>query len=247
MGSRPPGVTWHLALWSPDFPPCIRRATAWPTPGRQYRSIAPLRHGPAASDTSCPRPGPADTAEQPAQQAVAGIVAPQAGDQAGLPAQPHLMLEALQPAVERIDHQAAPQRPPGAFALAKPVLRQRKVVEHLGVARLGDRGLATELYAAAVTQADPAQTVKGGVAVLEAIVDGRTRVGRAKVGQRSFEVIAAKTPEAIDEIMVQPVMAGPRIRIVHLLHTSPPDACSLNPASARHGLHIPSGKVKPFG
>ncbi len=20
MGSRPPGVTWHLVLWSPDFP-----------------------------------------------------------------------------------------------------------------------------------------------------------------------------------------------------------------------------------
>ena len=23
VGSRPPGVTWHFALWSPDFPPCI--------------------------------------------------------------------------------------------------------------------------------------------------------------------------------------------------------------------------------
>ncbi len=22
VGSRPPGVTWHPALWSPDFPPC---------------------------------------------------------------------------------------------------------------------------------------------------------------------------------------------------------------------------------
>src|ERR1700691_5011799 len=22
VGSRPPGVTWHLARWSPDFPPC---------------------------------------------------------------------------------------------------------------------------------------------------------------------------------------------------------------------------------
>jgi len=21
VGSRPPGVTWHPALWSPDFPP----------------------------------------------------------------------------------------------------------------------------------------------------------------------------------------------------------------------------------
>ena len=26
VGSRPPGVTWHLALWSPDFPPCACRA-----------------------------------------------------------------------------------------------------------------------------------------------------------------------------------------------------------------------------
>ena len=25
VGSRPPGITWHLALWSPDFPP--RRET----------------------------------------------------------------------------------------------------------------------------------------------------------------------------------------------------------------------------
>jgi len=23
VGSRPPGVTWHPALWSPDFPPAI--------------------------------------------------------------------------------------------------------------------------------------------------------------------------------------------------------------------------------
>ena len=34
VGSHPPGVTWHLALWSPDFPPaCIHRpAVARPTP-----------------------------------------------------------------------------------------------------------------------------------------------------------------------------------------------------------------------
>ena len=37
VGSRLPGVTWHLALWSPDFPPpsrCHHRkgAIAWPTP-----------------------------------------------------------------------------------------------------------------------------------------------------------------------------------------------------------------------
>ena len=23
VGSRPPGVTWHLVLWSPDFPPVV--------------------------------------------------------------------------------------------------------------------------------------------------------------------------------------------------------------------------------
>jgi len=31
VGSRPPGVTWHPALWSPDFPPRRNEATAWPT------------------------------------------------------------------------------------------------------------------------------------------------------------------------------------------------------------------------
>ena len=39
VGSRPPGVTWHSALWSPDFPPPLQRtvkaATAWPTPSEQ--------------------------------------------------------------------------------------------------------------------------------------------------------------------------------------------------------------------
>ncbi len=35
VGSRPPGVTWHPALRSPDFPPhCFRgTATVWSTPG----------------------------------------------------------------------------------------------------------------------------------------------------------------------------------------------------------------------
>ena len=28
VGSRPPGVTWHLALWSPDFPPAFVRRPA---------------------------------------------------------------------------------------------------------------------------------------------------------------------------------------------------------------------------
>jgi len=35
VGSRPPGVTWHPALWSPDFPPFrleSRNAIAWPAP-----------------------------------------------------------------------------------------------------------------------------------------------------------------------------------------------------------------------
>ena len=36
VGSRPPGVTWHPALWSPDFPPLARQggraATVQPTP-----------------------------------------------------------------------------------------------------------------------------------------------------------------------------------------------------------------------
>src|SRR5690242_11215185 len=32
MGSRPPGVTWHPVLWSPDFPQRFHAATAWPTP-----------------------------------------------------------------------------------------------------------------------------------------------------------------------------------------------------------------------
>jgi hypothetical protein len=34
VGSRPPGVTWHSALWSPDFPLHSQgnTAIAWPTP-----------------------------------------------------------------------------------------------------------------------------------------------------------------------------------------------------------------------
>ena len=44
VGSRPPGVTWHLALWSPDFPPRLRAAIAWPTPAR---IIAPRAEAPA--------------------------------------------------------------------------------------------------------------------------------------------------------------------------------------------------------
>lgn len=36
VGSRPPGVTWHPALWSPDFPPMTGVAT------RPQRSPSPL-------------------------------------------------------------------------------------------------------------------------------------------------------------------------------------------------------------
>jgi hypothetical protein len=47
VGSRPPGVTWHLALRSPDFPP--RRETQR-LPGRLPRSVyAACRAIPAAS------------------------------------------------------------------------------------------------------------------------------------------------------------------------------------------------------
>jgi hypothetical protein len=41
VGSRLPGVTWHRALRSPDFPPPLRAATVWPTPGRTIRRYAP--------------------------------------------------------------------------------------------------------------------------------------------------------------------------------------------------------------
>ena len=30
VGSRPPGVTWHPALWSPDFPPYSKRIARLP-------------------------------------------------------------------------------------------------------------------------------------------------------------------------------------------------------------------------
>ena len=30
VGSRRPGVTWHLALWSPDFPPPRKRGSGYP-------------------------------------------------------------------------------------------------------------------------------------------------------------------------------------------------------------------------
>ena len=37
VGSRRPGVTWHPALWSPDFPRRVKRdAAAWPAPRPVY-------------------------------------------------------------------------------------------------------------------------------------------------------------------------------------------------------------------
>ena len=37
VGSRPPGVTWHLALWSPDFPLALRPAIAQSSSARMIR------------------------------------------------------------------------------------------------------------------------------------------------------------------------------------------------------------------
>jgi hypothetical protein len=45
VGSRRPGVTWHLALWSPDFPPPRKAAVAWPTPRARVR--------PAPTEDNC--------------------------------------------------------------------------------------------------------------------------------------------------------------------------------------------------
>lgn len=40
VGSRRPGVTWHLALWSPDFPPPVKpAATVWRARARPYSSL----------------------------------------------------------------------------------------------------------------------------------------------------------------------------------------------------------------
>ncbi len=44
VGLRRPGVTWHLALWSPDFPRHPRRddATVWPAPPTRILTHARL-------------------------------------------------------------------------------------------------------------------------------------------------------------------------------------------------------------
>ena len=45
VGSRPPGVTWHPALWSPDFPPHVLQArhtaTVQPTSAHSRRYFGP--------------------------------------------------------------------------------------------------------------------------------------------------------------------------------------------------------------
>ena len=45
VGSRLPGVTWHSALWSPDFPPYHRSdtATVQPTPERKVSGVTARR------------------------------------------------------------------------------------------------------------------------------------------------------------------------------------------------------------
>ncbi len=50
VGSRPPGVTWHPALRSPDFPPPAGPAAAvWPTPpgslAEAISRVTTARHG----------------------------------------------------------------------------------------------------------------------------------------------------------------------------------------------------------
>ncbi len=37
VGLRPPGITWHLALWSPDFPPLLKSSGDCPADFRCER------------------------------------------------------------------------------------------------------------------------------------------------------------------------------------------------------------------
>ncbi len=71
VGSRRPGVTWHRALWSPDFPRRdFRAATVWPTPrahctqvGRALPAIAlSSRTSRRAAPAGCPWSGTPDSA-----------------------------------------------------------------------------------------------------------------------------------------------------------------------------------------
>jgi hypothetical protein len=70
VGSRPPGVTWHLALWSPDFP---RRRETPRLPGRLPARLYPARP-PTPAPFACPvaartRRAPCGCAPSPAPQA----------------------------------------------------------------------------------------------------------------------------------------------------------------------------------
>ena len=67
VGSRLPGVTWRLVLWSPDFPLAgalmrHQRATAWPThsnhSSRKIRSLGKFRVTIAIGDQSIFQSGP---------------------------------------------------------------------------------------------------------------------------------------------------------------------------------------------
>ncbi len=46
VGSRRPGVTWHPALWSPDFPPTLSTvsAIARPTPAQTIKRVQAKRN-----------------------------------------------------------------------------------------------------------------------------------------------------------------------------------------------------------
>jgi len=43
VGSRRPGVTWHSALWSPDFPPRRKRRSDCPADSARHCSLRPAR------------------------------------------------------------------------------------------------------------------------------------------------------------------------------------------------------------
>jgi hypothetical protein len=49
VGSRPPGVTWHPALWSPDFPP--RRSSRSDCPADSHPAIVHTRRTPPAQSS----------------------------------------------------------------------------------------------------------------------------------------------------------------------------------------------------
>ncbi len=50
VGSRPPGVTWHFALWSPDFPLPLRRVTATIRPTHHFQYSLPDGTKPPSGD-----------------------------------------------------------------------------------------------------------------------------------------------------------------------------------------------------